>query len=121
MPNPVYRTYAAAVVGAQAPVNLDWLNFGAAVLSAVDGTGAVVPNADAVFEWTTDDILPVAQGGQAGASATPRWMAFADNPVGARALGYVVTTHPVLWVRLRIIANAGGIEFKVQQNSTGRY
>lgn len=110
MGNPVYRTYAIATNGAQAPINLDWLN--------VSRTGIAVFNGGTTtytVEGTLDDIVPVAEGGQAGASLTPRWFTLAEFPVLATSR-FASIEMPWLWIRINFAAPTdGSVEFKVQQ------
>lgn len=118
MPNPIYRTYDTD--GPQEAIPVDFLGYGAITLVAVntsDGSAAT-----ATFEFTLDDVTPEAEGGQAGATVPPIWIEAADYPVGAATEGYCVLIHPVMAVRLNIgDSESVDVQFKVLQNSTGRY
>jgi hypothetical protein len=117
MANPIYRTYTvvSTEVGPQSPVNLDWLNiFQLGIGVWLEGS------AQYSVEGTFDDVIPPAQGGQAGAANPARWFTLDQFPVGGAASKAALVEIPFLWVRLNLAAIGANVEFKVQQASNMR-
>jgi hypothetical protein len=110
MANPVYRYYTTLDSGPQAPIPLDWLPI-------TQDTVAVWLSADAAYsiEATLDDLNPPQQGGQVGASPTPRWFPLADFPAGTSVSKYAALFNPWMAIRINIEMTTGDIELKVQQ------
>lgn len=112
MGNPAYQrfTVAGTTLGPQAPVLLDWLTHGETTLAVwLAGAGAYH------VEGTLDDLVPVAEGGQAGASNPARWFTLVEFPAATAASKYAGFANPWLWVRINIESIGADIEFKVQQ------
>lgn len=113
MGNPVYRSYPTTTNGAQPPINLDWLNFSHTLVAVFTAS-----TLSYTIEGTLDDVVPAAEGGQAGAAATPRWFPILASGTGNRFVGF---EDPWLFVRINFaVASDGATELKLQQSGVTR-
>lgn len=99
-----YPIYASGTTGEQPSLNLDPSINPFSITAAVWVVGG---SASFGLEWSFDD--------SAIADANARWFLDKLIPAGTTASTYTNYNTPATRVRLNIVTNTGGIEFKVLQ------
>ena len=101
MANPFYQSHTTT--GAKTPWNSDWMSPTTTTIETVVVSGT----AQYSVEFTLDDLNDL--------GTTPRWVAFADAPVGTSTTKAFHVEYPVRFVRINIAVITGTVEFKIIQ------